>query len=137
MSSLKTSLYAGLCLGMTTVCAHAYEVSTWTFAACAGRFSAELEHARLMGGGEDARHLGRREAFVELVDATAEPDAGRALLSHRIDAKHAQARLLQAGTFQQDKRRAQYAMRTAAAHLRQCDALLLEWRTPVERVVTN
>ncbi len=122
---MKTSLKAGILA--ITLCgqAAAEDRLSWTFAACAGRFSAELEHSRLMGGAEDVDYQGSRQAFVALAEAASSPEAGRKLLSRRIDAKIAQARLLQAATFQDDERRANYAKQTAAAYIRSCRNLLL------------
>ena len=99
------------------------------FASCLGRFSAEMEHDWLMGGdGEAARK--ERRLFESLLDAVL-PDASRGglggarLLHMRIEAKHAQARLLQAAQFQDDPRRAERAGRVALRHVSQCRALVL------------
>lgn len=73
------------------------------FAACAGRYSAKMEHLWLMGhAAEEAQR--RRMAFVELLDALV-PDAyanglsPRRVLAWRIDAKFAYAAMLQQDTF--------------------------------------
>lgn len=99
------------------------------FASCAGRYSAAMEHAWLMGK-DDTAAQARRRQFLDLIDALrpAAFDAGLtgpALLDARITAKFAQARLLQLATFHTDaarKRRAQAASRRAMAP---CAALLL------------
>lgn len=99
------------------------------FAACAGRYSASMEHAWLMGddGGRAALQRGQ---FLDLLEAQ-QPQAmaqglsGPALLDARITAKFAQARLLQLASFHTDaaqKRRASAEARRAMAP---CAALLL------------
>ncbi|WP_299924005.1 hypothetical protein [uncultured Pelagimonas sp.] len=99
------------------------------FASCLGRYSAAREHAWLMGG-EDQQAEAGFSMFEDLLDAVA-PDAqaaglsGRQLLAQRIDAKMAQARLMQAATFQRDDRRRQISARLANNHLLACKTLVI------------
>ena len=96
------------------------------FAQCAGRYSAEMEHAWLMGG-SDAEVLGaQRGRFVTLLDATVAPTEAGTALSVRIEAKLAHASLLTLATFNTDTRRADVARATAHRHLQTCAGMLLE-----------
>lgn len=96
-----------------------------TFAYCAGRLSAEMEHAWLFGGDAADRIAQRREATLALLAAVAgDPDTGPAL-DYRIHAKHAHARLLRDATFQSDPERAERARRLAATRIRACSSFLL------------
>jgi hypothetical protein len=71
------------------------------FAACAGRYAAEVEHAWLLRPGDSDDPESRRDAFVALLDAVA-PDAihdgvpPQLLMATRIEEKAAQAMLLTA-----------------------------------------
>lgn len=131
MSSLKTILVCALALyggwfggnaAQATPGKLADPVST--IAGCAGRLSALMEHKWLMG--EDADHIQRRrEAMVEILDAMMSPDTGRTVLARRIEAKQAQARLLQRSVFNDDKDDAERARVRAEIAIASCEALLL------------
>ena len=105
--------------------AEAREDLPWIFAACAGRLSAEIEHAWILGDSETANYENQRRAFVSLAEATIPDQGSRALLNHRIEAKLAQARLLTVATFQTDPKRAKFAERMASTHINACRMLLL------------
>lgn len=100
------------------------------FAACAGRFSATMERQWLLdlpGSESSAR---KRATFTDLVsallpDAKAKGLSARIVLSWRIEAKFAQARLLQLGDFGTEPGARKPAHTRAAQLLRQCDQLLL------------
>ena len=96
------------------------------FAACLGRLSATMEHEWLMGrDGELARD--QRDIFVSLLDSVA-PDSAlsRADILHmRIEAKFAQAKLLQAASFHTDARQKRYAASLADRQIGHCTAMLL------------
>jgi hypothetical protein len=95
------------------------------FATCTGRFSAEMEHAWLMGN--DATYFEeRRSQFSEMVGAVMHPDQGREALSLRIDAKFAHARLLNSATFADAPERRAIALRRAADELNTCTSMLLK-----------
>lgn len=125
MGRMKTILIT-LCisLGGGGAASAAEDVSK-LFAACAGRYSAEIEHAWLVGTVETAAFETRRSEFVTLVEATAPPKGARHLLNHRIEAKFAQAKLLSLAMQQNDRRRARLARQLATAHLKACALLLL------------
>lgn len=96
------------------------------FATCLGRFSATMEHEWLMGrDGEQARD--QRAMFETLLEVVA-PDSAlsRADILHmRIEAKFAQAKLLQVASFHTDARQKRYAAGLARREIGSCAALLL------------
>ncbi|MEM9707402.1 MAG: hypothetical protein AAF871_01310 [Pseudomonadota bacterium] len=97
-----------------------------TFAACVGRYSAEVEHSWLLPRRDQSRYESQRSAFLSLLDAVT-PDALRpATLNHRIDAKMAHAALLNSALFSLDARQAEWAQRRAAEEIQLCSMLLLE-----------
>lgn len=93
------------------------------FATCAGRYSAEVEHRWLMGRNADEVTKQRR-AMIDLVDAVRADDQGSQVLARRIEAKFAQAALLQRAEFGGDTPAARRALRLAQTAIRQCAALL-------------
>lgn len=99
-----------------------------SFASCLGRYSAALEHEWLMGR-DGANAQERRRLFESLLEAVS-PDArtaglsGAEILHIRIEAKFAQARLLQLAAFSDDERRARYAHGQAVMLLGSCQALV-------------
>ena len=95
------------------------------FAGCAGRFSAEMEHAWLMGDSESDALQAQRSAFVSLLEAATPEGQERSILSYRIDTKLAHASLLTLATFTDDEQQAQTARSLAQQHLAQCRTLLL------------
>ena len=125
MSRMKTFICAGTLSLLGAFPAWSLNSITDVFAGCAGRYSAEMEHAWLMGADTAAHFADQRLAFVGLVEATKSDGEGRAILHRRIEAKQAHARLLQIATFHEDKRSAQMARNTAMAHLSSCGKLLL------------
>ncbi|WGW03290.1 hypothetical protein [Tropicibacter oceani] len=100
-----------------------------SFAACLGRYSATMEHEWLMGR-DGALAQDRRRLFESLLDAVTH-DArtagltGAHLLHIRIEAKFAQARLLQTASLGQDARRARYAQSRASQLIGTCQAMVL------------
>lgn len=93
------------------------------FAACAGRLSAEMEHRWL--DGRDATDITRqRAAMIDLVDAVRPEDRGIEILARRIEAKFAQAALLQRATFGTDPEEARRARALAGRARGQCLALM-------------
>lgn len=109
----------------TAVTANAADEIAYSFAECAGRFSAEMEHAWLLNDPAASAIERDRSTFVSLTRATHAPGAGRAILSHRIEVKLAHAALLQRASFATHQDIAQSARRTANQHLAACRALLL------------
>ncbi|WP_168797940.1 hypothetical protein [Pacificoceanicola onchidii] len=98
------------------------------FASCLGRFSAAMEHEWLMGrDGADALESRRLfESLLEAVqpDARAEGLSGSDILHLRIEAKFAQARLMQLAAFSDDDRRARHARLRATHLLGNCQSLV-------------
>lgn len=105
--------------------AFAHDGVAYTFAECAGRFSAEMEHAWLMNDPQADAYQEDRASFVVLTTASMPPDQGRSVLGHRIEVKLAHAALLQQATFATSPARARAAQSTAQRHLAACRALLL------------
>lgn len=97
-----------------------------TFASCAGRFSAELEHAWLIDTARSDQIAQRRRHFVDLLEASVPPDRQRRALGLRIEAKAAHARLLRQATFSGDADRARWAVHRARAEIAYCTGFLLE-----------
>lgn len=125
MSGLKTLVLAGV---VWTIAPSAFALGPLhhVFAACVGRFSAEMEHAWLIGDAEADALQDRRRSFIALMDATMPADAARDTLAYRIDTKIAHAALLTTASFDQDMRRAQQAKVTARAFRLSCEQLLLD-----------
>jgi len=100
------------------------------FAACAGRYSAELEHDWLLPPAESSEAEARRDAFLALLDAVA-PDAidhgvpPRLLMATRIEEKAAQAALLARATFHTEPLAAEAALAAARRRIAACGAWLL------------
>ena len=64
------------------------------FAGCAGRFSAELEHAWLTNKTEASRYEAQRRMFITLLEAVQQETDARKLLSYRIENKMGSKRVL-------------------------------------------
>ncbi len=73
-----------------------------TFAVCAGRLSALMEHQWLTDGPASEATARSREAMLSLVEAVLPPEATPLALNWRIEAKVAQAALLSRATFARD-----------------------------------
>ncbi len=99
------------------------------FASCLGRYSAELEHRFLLGEPAE-QSIARRDLFKDLLFAVA-PNAdnlegnGARILSLRVEAKHAQKRLLHTATFNGNQRLARHAKARALREIQTCDMLAL------------
>jgi hypothetical protein len=93
------------------------------FAACAGRYSAEMRHAWLAGD-PGTLAAARRDRFDQLTDAAAQPGSAPGLLDRRIRAGKAQARLLGIGRFHTDRVIARRARAAARRQRALCDAIL-------------
>ncbi|MFY0692751.1 MAG: hypothetical protein JXR14_12610 [Paracoccaceae bacterium] len=110
---------------MSIVPAHASEDLLHPFAHCAGRFSAEIQHAWLFEASDTATLERQRAAFVSLIDSVASKDDLRNALNMRISAKFAHAELLTQSSFSEDDTRRRTARERANWHLQQCTSLLL------------
>jgi len=125
VSSIKTKIAAGLAAILISGPATATHDLVQSFAECAGRYSAEMEHAWLIGDPAAVQFERQRSAFVSLLEATMPADAGRAVLHYRIDVKLAHAALLQQASFSRDERRAARARSAAQSRVSVCRRLLL------------
>lgn len=96
-----------------------------TFADCAGRLSAEIEHAWLVGGADRAFFEERRDATLGLLAAVTEEAQSARAMDLRVRAKHAHARLLLHARFHTDPHTARLSGRRAATRIRACMAMLL------------
>lgn len=124
MSSFKTLLIVLIALPMQGRATEQPMMST--FATCAGRFSAELEHAWLLGDARADEIDHRRALFIDLLDATVTEDRRRHALHLRINAKVAHAQLLTEATFSEDVDRSDWAVHRAQSEISYCTGFLLE-----------
>ena len=125
MGRRLTGLFGALAMAAPQAQAAMEDDLTKTFAYCAGRLSAEVEHAWLMGDADADRLEDRRdETLVLLAAVTEEVDSGP-VLDLRIRAKQAHARLLLDASFHTDPEIAGRARRLAATRIRACASMLL------------
>lgn len=68
----------------------------------------------------------QRESFLAILDAITPTASTQALLAHRVDAKQAQAALLQLGQFGTDQSHATRARWQARTYREHCASLLLD-----------
>ena len=100
------------------------------FAACAGRYSAEVEHDWLLHPADIQATEAHRDGFLALLDAVA-PDAvedgmpPHLLMATRIEEKAAQIALLHRATFHLDPLAADTARAAAERRIAACGAWLL------------
>ncbi len=123
MGSLKTLLLA--CLVLVGVPARAEPLEA-VFAACTGRFSAELEHAWLVGHADPDGLEHRRDQFEALTAAAASAQDRVILMDRRIRAKAAHKRMLHLAAFARDPAQAAAATRRARLDIGTCMRFLLE-----------
>ena len=130
MSALRT-ISVALAAILAAAPGHALPVTAseraLTFAACAGRYSAEVEHRWLVAPSDSAGPAQRRDAFLSLLDAVA-PDAGlpgHRLMAARIEEKAMQAALLARATFHTDPSVAEAAGAAAGRRISACGAWLI------------
>ncbi|WP_172299826.1 hypothetical protein [Pseudoruegeria sp. HB172150] len=95
------------------------------FANCTGRYSALMEHQRLLYDPASGRTEARRNSFADLLEAVQPREAGREVLTWRIEAKVAQAALFRAADFATDDRTRRDAQTLADRHIAACDMLIL------------
>ena len=124
MSVFKTLLILFFVVPMSGRAAEDPLVSA--FASCAGRFSAELEHAWLLHTERISEIEDRRRRFINLLEATIPQDQHRLALSLRINAKAAHAQLLSQTTIADDADRSAWAIRRAQTEIDYCTGFLLE-----------
>lgn len=125
MCIMRTCLLGAFTLLGSAVQADTKDDLLKTFAYCAGRFSAEVEHAWLTEGTDPDPIALRRDATLALLEAvTTQAQSARAL-DLRIRAKHAHARLLLIAAFHTDPEIAVRSRRLATARIRACSSFLL------------
>lgn len=117
---------------MALLCAPALQAQTAdpeqqlrTFATCAGRLSAVMEHQWLFDGPASDITKAQRTTVLELVEAIMPPERGAEVLQWRISAKLAQSALLTRATFNEDEEDATWAREQAEQFARECTGLLL------------
>ncbi|WP_171133414.1 MULTISPECIES: hypothetical protein [unclassified Ruegeria] len=126
MISLRTVLVSSLvCLCASAGMLRAQDDLVKSFASCAGRYSAEMEHAWLINDPKAEDLELRRSGFVELLEATTTAANAQFVLHHRINTKHAHARLLQTASFHSDTDESVTARKLALRLLEQCELLIL------------
>ena len=100
------------------------------FAACAGRYSAEVEHDWLLAPAEGPAAEARRDGFLALLDAVVPDAVHDGMPTHlpmatRIEEKAAQAALLQRAAFHLDPLAADAARAAAERRIADCGTWLL------------
>ena len=125
MGGLKTFIVGLVLAGSIPSSAVASDGIHWTFANCAGRLSAQMEHQWLINDANADRTKAHRAAMIALLEATMPRDGGRDVLARRIEAKQAQAVLLTRATFNDDADDAQWALRRAEMEIAHCVGMLL------------
>lgn len=96
-----------------------------SFATCAGRLSAVMEHQWMFDGAASEQTKAQRAAVIDLISAIMDPDQGREVLHWRLVAKHAQSVLLTRATFNDDPADAAWAQARAVRLTQDCTGLLL------------
>ncbi len=114
----------GLTPGLPALPVRAVPPLAETFACCAGRLTAAVEHRWLFGHDPEAGERGRA-AVLALRDAAPVPEDAGAALAARVEARAAMAALVSAAAFARDFARRADAAARAHALRAQCAALLL------------
>ena len=123
---MKTFLLFMLaCFVASPVTASQREDHLRTFANCAGRLTAQLEHEWLMSDPKAQITEQQRRQVIELLQAVQLPDHGRDVLMWRVAARAAHRSLLQRAAFSQDADDAVWAEKNAQRFVADCTAFLL------------
>ena len=126
MCSLKTITVLVVLLAWVPKGANAFDDMLDTFAECAGRYSAQLEHQWLMNDPASTRTEAQRAQVLDVLFALMDGEADAALtLKRRLEAKFAHSRLLQRATFNSDLDSALWARGRSNAEMRRCASLVL------------
>lgn len=116
-----------VCLGFLSAAPLAAQTNLFlVFAECAGRMSAETEHAWLFPQIEPEPLKNERQKFVSLVEASVPEESYQAALNHRIEAKFSHASLLTLASFGDDPQGAADARKQASRYVAQCRLMLLD-----------
>ncbi|MEP3637930.1 MAG: hypothetical protein ABJN14_11785 [Paracoccaceae bacterium] len=94
------------------------------FAQCAGRFSAEMEFAWLIGDQDSEIPKQLRSHFIDMIDAILAPGDGPNVLARRIEAKVAHTALLSRAQFSENPTEIRIAAQTAEHDVAFCRAML-------------
>ncbi|MEP6018958.1 MAG: hypothetical protein ABJ251_10835 [Paracoccaceae bacterium] len=94
------------------------------FAQCAGRFSAEMEFAWLIGDQDSEIPKQLRSHFIDMIDAILAPGDGPNVLARRIEAKVAHTALLSRAQFSENPTEIRIAAQTAERDVAFCRAML-------------
>ena len=124
MGSLKTLLVLLVLSPSASFAANGSLTST--FASCAGRYSAEVEHSWLTSDGQSEFHESRKQQFLDLIEALAPQDSDATFLNLRLVAKVAHADLLSTAAFSVDEERSEWALMRASSEIQFCSGFLLE-----------
>ena len=124
MSAVRTILVLIFCLTATGP-ASARQDLLYTFATCAGRYSALMEHQWLMSDPAADRTEAERAQMISILDSVMTPETAAETLNIRIDAKLALATLLSRAAFNRDTRDSVWAMQRAETLMGACRALML------------
>ncbi|MGR3323416.1 MAG: hypothetical protein ACU0DK_15965 [Pseudooceanicola sp.] len=130
MCGLKTFLAAtAMICGQMTLPVAAMPASSddpaTTFAACAGRLSAMMEHQWITDPPASERTEAVRARMIDLLEAAMRPGTGNDILNLRIEAKMAQAQLLSRARYRDRPGEAARALGRAQSQVAACEALLL------------
>ncbi len=125
MIGLRTLALLFLPFAASAEPAFAAEELMRTFATCAGRLSAQMEHEWLLSAPSADQTEAQRDGMVALLDTFATDETARIAMRFRVEAKHAQSVLLNQATFARDQRAASRAARRAEAQISACRALLI------------
>lgn len=126
MGRIRTLISSALIITGLSGAAHANDDLILVFAGCAGRMSAEMEHAWLMADTRAQVLQQQRHRFVTLLDAIMPRDRARETLHHRIEAKLAHSAILTTARFGTDPRLAELAQKQARKQVQSCQTLLLD-----------
>jgi hypothetical protein len=126
MSRMKTFMQVGLAaLLLPSALSAGTTDLIRQFATCSGRLSAQMEFQWLLGDENADQTQQERAAMIALLEAVTPPHARRSALATRIQAKHAQNRLLTRATFNADEDDAAWAAARAEVEIGSCRALIL------------
>jgi hypothetical protein len=130
MRTIPVALAAALCATPGEALPLSASERALAFAACAGRYSAEVEHDWLLRPSDSPAAEARRDAFLALLDAVS-PDAvedgvpPHLFMATRIEEKAAQAALLRRASFHVDPLAADAALAAAERRIAACGDWLL------------
>lgn len=126
MGSLKTLLAAtGLVSSLGGPLPALENNALQTFAVCAGRLSAVMEHQWLFDGPASETTQRQRAHLLDLVAAVMDPAQAREVMQWRISGKQAQSVLLTRATFNSNADDAAWAKAKADDYAQSCTGLLL------------